>query len=329
MTNEFFKIHKQKGIYNLTKPIEFDTFKLNSSATVVNQLTHGTNKRIFLDNQKGICIIDNKIIYQKQKSDILIILQRCQELFKIKIKLISTTSKYNLWLNTTNFVYYSNFANNKIKKLIGQITTIQSGLSHSLMIDIHGKLVVFGFNIFGQLGIGRLLPTNEKMISPFKPSWLKNRVISGISCGSNHSGVILSCGECFLFGLNSEGQIGIVKPKDKYYIPPSRTTIPYLLFKSDSEIQDLILGGNRTIALTKSRKSIWFCGSKNPTSPKFQRVPKLLNFEALGISNPKQIIVKIVTNLKRTLIITQDHNFVKIAQSMNNSENNNRKRKYI
>jgi alpha-tubulin suppressor-like RCC1 family protein len=81
--------------------------------------------------------------------------------------------------------------------------TVSAGGSHSLILDIQGRVFGFGNNIFGQLGLddtrNRSIPT---LVDNF-PN------IIAISAGTSHSLICNSQGQIFSFGFNMYGQIGL------------------------------------------------------------------------------------------------------------------------
>merc|ERR1739848_369081 len=98
---------------------------------------------------------------------------------------------------------------------LSEIIRIECGYYHSLCTDINNDLYVFGFNKFGQLGLG---DTNNRN-KPIKHPSLSN--IIDISKGGIHSFVKTSNNEIYAFGKNYYSQLGI-KPEDKKQLTPIR-----------------------------------------------------------------------------------------------------------
>ena len=96
---------------------------------------------------------------------------------------------------------------NNISKHLGlisgniQVTRIECGISHSMCIDIHGDIYVFGCNKYGQLGL-RDISISDK---PIKIPSLSN--IIDISKGGDHSFVKTSNNEIYAFGDNIYHQL--------------------------------------------------------------------------------------------------------------------------
>ncbi|XP_066033114.1 X-linked retinitis pigmentosa GTPase regulator isoform X2 [Chamaea fasciata] len=82
---------------------------------------------------------------------------------------------------------------------------ISCGDEHTAIITGKGKLYMFGSNDWGQLGLGSKntvnKPTCVKALKPEKPKLAV--------CGRNHTLVYTEDGQLFVWGDNSEGQIGL------------------------------------------------------------------------------------------------------------------------
>eukprot|EP01084_Bolivina_argentea_P303423 523852_1 len=143
------------------------------------------------------------------------------------------------------------------------IIDISCGLMHNLCIDKTFKLWVFGYNRFGQLGMG-----GNKVVSvPKINNFFTFTNICKIYCGKSHSFVIDDDGKCWIFGRNCEGQIGIGYAN----INCSNIKIPHLFQdEQDDELKDLIIidgscGYFHTILLTNTNKIYVFGNNKNHT----------------------------------------------------------------
>lgn len=104
---------------------------------------------------------------------------------------------------------------------ITDAVAIACGSDHTAVLLRDGQLITFGKNDNGQLG--RETPQREyndygqtKMVS-FDPTPVSTtNIISGfqISCGKNHTVVVLADGRVASFGANNDGQLGRVTPED-------------------------------------------------------------------------------------------------------------------
>ncbi|KAH9253494.1 hypothetical protein BASA81_008541 [Batrachochytrium salamandrivorans] len=101
------------------------------------------------------------------------------------------------WDDAGEMVWRSPFAT-----VIVQITC---GSFHSLLVDSDGKLLGFGSNMHGQLGLGDFLPRNV----PTQVRDVPMGAVVGVAAGERHSLCITNFGDCFAFGFNEQGQLGL------------------------------------------------------------------------------------------------------------------------
>ncbi len=85
-----------------------------------------------------------------------------------------------------------------------KIVSIACGAGHSLVLTDVGHVYSWGYNIYGQLGIGNI--TNQN--TPQKILLNNNQIIKSICCGYAHSLLLTTDGDIYAFGWNSCGQIG-------------------------------------------------------------------------------------------------------------------------
>jgi alpha-tubulin suppressor-like RCC1 family protein len=88
---------------------------------------------------------------------------------------------------------------------IGQVTSIETGGRHSIILNSQGQIFTFGNNQNGRLGLGYV--TDQ----PF-PTLVDNSVIGdiiAISVGRAHSLILNSQGQLFSFGHSGDGQLGL------------------------------------------------------------------------------------------------------------------------
>ena len=92
-----------------------------------------------------------------------------------------------------------------------KIKDASSGSSHNLCVTEDGNLYTFGWNSYGQLGIEKNAGDaagNDCVVKPVFNEYFKDINVVKVQCGAWHSAVIDDKGWCYLFGLNSNGQIG-------------------------------------------------------------------------------------------------------------------------
>lgn len=82
--------------------------------------------------------------------------------------------------------------------------TVGCGYYHTVIISEKGKLITWGRNDYGQLGIG----SKEHKNSPqYVPLPLSSKITT-TSCGCYHTLLLLSNGRVMVFGRNNKGQLG-------------------------------------------------------------------------------------------------------------------------
>jgi hypothetical protein len=116
------------------------------------------------------------------------------------------------------------------------IKSISAGGSHSLLLDEQGRIYSFGWNVWGELGLGdriqRLIPT---LISRFQdlelPPRIKNLSAGTYSLISDEEGMV------YAFGNNDDGQLGLGDRINRV-IP---TLVPNIKAKLSSSIHILPL----------------------------------------------------------------------------------------
>ena len=93
-----------------------------------------------------------------------------------------------------------------------EIQTVQAccGGAHTCVISKDGKVYAFGWNIYGQCGMGP-----DDIISPIEV-YLQGKNIVDISCGFAHNAAIDVMGNLIVWGFNEEGQCGIGLEENVY-----------------------------------------------------------------------------------------------------------------
>ena len=92
---------------------------------------------------------------------------------------------------------------------LGTVVNVSCGLSHVCVLSDTGKVVCWGTNTYGQLGIGSVTSTGTS-VSPLKVVQMPTgEVAVSISAGSDHTCALLKSGNIACWGFNNYGQLGI------------------------------------------------------------------------------------------------------------------------
>jgi uncharacterized repeat protein (TIGR02543 family) len=145
----------------------------------------------------------------------------------------------------------SNFSLSTGEKII----SLSLGSTHSSALTSTGRVFMWGWNEFGQLGNGmnvnRNLPT--EITSNF--SLATGEKVMSLSLGYTHSSALTSTGRVFMWGGNGSGQLGDGTTTDKNV--PTEITSNFSLRPND-KIIGLSLGGAYSSALSAmGRVFVW------------------------------------------------------------------------
>ena len=141
------------------------------------------------------------------------------------------------------------FIKNKI-----QIIDIASGYSHNLCIDNNGICYGFGYNKYGQCGVGN---TTLRISSPHRINISSNYKIKTIKAGCYHSYICSKNNKHFLFGSNGYNQCTLSSAAASNQQHEDKVTAPLLindifssLTNNNKSIKDMYLGYNNTWIIT-------------------------------------------------------------------------------
>ncbi len=107
--------------------------------------------------------------------------------------------------SSTNPIDITSFLNLEVDETIDMIA---SGHYHSLLLTSNGRLLVWGWNVYGQLGDGT---ANQRNVPTDMTDGLNlnlDEFIVKIVAGSDYSGLVTSEGRVFMWGRNQLGQLG-------------------------------------------------------------------------------------------------------------------------
>lgn len=87
-----------------------------------------------------------------------------------------------------------------------QIYEVACGNTFTIVLDSESNVWGFGSNTFGQLGNGTISTSTD---FPVQVQLKENISIQYVSCGTGHTVCLDTSGNCWSFGLNGVGQLGI------------------------------------------------------------------------------------------------------------------------
>ncbi|GLT29982.1 hypothetical protein SLA2020_048090 [Shorea laevis] len=135
------------------------------------------------------------------------------------------------------------------------VKAIACGGAHTLFLTETGRVFATGLNDFGQLGISESMGYVKE---PLEVSGLKKEIVL-VSAGYHHSCAISVDGELYMWGKNSNGQLGLGKKTAK--IVPFPTKVEYL---SGVIIKSAALGSEHSVAVTDRGEALsWGAGGSS------------------------------------------------------------------
>ncbi|EKX45021.1 hypothetical protein GUITHDRAFT_71654 [Guillardia theta CCMP2712] len=133
-----------------------------------------------------------------------------------------------------------------------RINSLACGRAHAVLTTEEGDVWSFGWNMYGQLGLGLQYDHTR---TPQLLESLRGPKLQDVACGGQHAVVMLSDGSLFAWGRNEEGQlaIGSLEPK----LIPSRVETPW---RGEERVVQLACGFSHTAFLTSSGRV--FCSGQ-------------------------------------------------------------------
>ncbi|CAI0403914.1 unnamed protein product [Linum tenue] len=121
------------------------------------------------------------------------------------------------------------------------LKSIACGGAHTLFLTESGQVFATGLNDFGQLGIS---DSSSYVTEPVLVSGLEKEIVQ-ISAGYHHSGAITVDGELYVWGRNSNGQLGLGKKAGKSVCIPTKVEL-----LSGISIKMVALASEHSVAVT-------------------------------------------------------------------------------
>ncbi|MDR1426980.1 MAG: Ig-like domain repeat protein [Bifidobacteriaceae bacterium] len=159
---------------------------------------------------------------------------------------------------------------------------VVAGNYHTLALTKGARVFAFGYNAFGQLGLGH---TSNQSSAGFVYSWpgLGTDKVKQLAAGYYHSLALTEGGKVYGFGENASGQLGLGSVEQES-TPTRVTSWPNL---GSDKIVQIEAGGRHTLALTSGGK-VYVFGSngygqlgqgstEDITSPALLQLPNLGN----------------------------------------------------
>jgi len=137
------------------------------------------------------------------------------------------------------------------------IIQVESGRNHTAALTSNKKLFLWGSNSNGQLGDGTIINSSIPLDITSEFNLSVGETIDDVALGDNHSAVLTSEGRLFLWGSNSNGQLGDGTQIDSSN--PLDITSEFNLDDGET-ITNIELGAYHSSALTSSgRIFTWGC----------------------------------------------------------------------
>lgn len=163
----------------------------------------------------------------------------------------------------------------------GKCTGISIGYAHVLAWTSDGKLLSWGRNFYGQLGVG----DHRDKASPQVVSYLQEEKVVGAAAGQFHSVVVTARGEVYGFGYNRDYELGVGDNMDRV-LPQMVPTL------SGRKVVAVAAGGYHTLALTEDGALYtWGLNSMRQLGRAEKgsgKVPGLVPLQSGGVFNGKQ-----------------------------------------
>ncbi|BDR52198.1 hypothetical protein KIM372_01050 [Bombiscardovia nodaiensis] len=123
-----------------------------------------------------------------------------------------------------------------------QFVKVYAGREHSLGLTQDGRLYAWGYNQFGELGMGQM---SEKQLTPTLVGIPAGERVTQVSAGYNHTLAVTASGNVYAWGRNDNGQLGSGNYNNSPW-PMQVASLPA------GQIKQVAAGGYSSYALTTS-----------------------------------------------------------------------------
>jgi len=127
------------------------------------------------------------------------------------------------------------------------ITQVSLGYTNSAAITSSGRIFIWGYNLYDQLGDGTIIDKSTPTEITHQFSLFSGETITQVSIGSEYSSAITSSGRIFTWGRNDFGQLGDGTTIDKS--TPTEITNRFGLLSSET-ITQVFFGSDFSSAIT-------------------------------------------------------------------------------
>ncbi len=152
------------------------------------------------------------------------------------------------------------------------ILTLETGGDHNILIFKNGKVYVWGYNLFGQLGLGdntnRNMPTeNSKLEQIIQENGCADNILT-LETGASHNVLIFKNGKVYVWGYNDDGQLGLgYRSTSSPYgiLTPTENTILEQIIQENDGVDNILTlktGGEHNILIFKNGK-VYVWGANN------------------------------------------------------------------
>ena len=210
---------------------------------------------------KGINF-DGKWYYTNENDDEVNVVERKKWVSAVTYgegKIIALDNRGTLYTTDVNYEGKIN-ENRNYQKLLNvdelklsekNIVQISAGYGHTVALDEEGRVYIWGFNYYGQLGDGTTTNSPLPICISDKENELKGKKIISISAGIFHTVALDEEGKVYTWGHNGNGQLGDGTTEE--------SNVPICISNKENELKgkkiiSISAGGVHTVAIDEEGK---------------------------------------------------------------------------